>query len=155
MNLEYMCGAVVVSNICIHLHTWVCRHRHHTGARRRQIRLEQIRVSLTRISSQLPVSDLGEWRHICHRDKKCDASHLSHFWEECDALAHENPFFILWRFFVTFFPKNVTFWPRLYKLEEMWRFGWELKNSYLFPSQICHLSRKHEAGEPFRLTPRV
>jgi len=22
-------------------------------------------------------------------DKKCDASHLSHFWEECDALAHE------------------------------------------------------------------
>jgi len=25
-----------------------------------------IRVGLTRISSQLPVSDLGEWRHICH-----------------------------------------------------------------------------------------
>jgi len=28
-------------------------------------------------------------------DKKCDASHLSHFWEECDALAHENVFFNL------------------------------------------------------------
>jgi len=28
-------------------------------------------------------------------DKKCDVSHLSHlshFWEECDALAHENIF---------------------------------------------------------------
>ena len=25
-------------------------------------------------------------------DKKCDKSHLSHFWEECDALAHENIF---------------------------------------------------------------
>jgi len=60
MNLEYMCGAVVVSNICIHQHTWVCRHRHRTGARRRQIRLERMRVGLTRISSQLPVSDLGE-----------------------------------------------------------------------------------------------
>ena len=28
-------------------------------------------------------------------DKKCDASHSSHFWEECDALAHENIFFNL------------------------------------------------------------
>ena len=28
-------------------------------------------------------------------DKQCDASHLSHFWEECDALAHENIFFNL------------------------------------------------------------
>jgi len=25
-------------------------------------------------------------------DKKCNASHLSYFWEECDALAHENIF---------------------------------------------------------------
>jgi len=31
-------------------------------------------------------------------DKKCDASHLSHFWEECDALAHENMFFNWWHF---------------------------------------------------------
>jgi len=37
-----MCGAVVVSNICVHQHTWVCRHQHHTGARRREIRLELI-----------------------------------------------------------------------------------------------------------------
>jgi len=28
-------------------------------------------------------------------DKKCDALHLSHFWEECDALAHENIIFNL------------------------------------------------------------
>jgi len=43
MDLKYMCGAVVVSKICVHQHTWVCRHQHHTGARRRQIRLERIR----------------------------------------------------------------------------------------------------------------
>jgi len=28
-------------------------------------------------------------------DKQCDASHLSHFWEECDALAHKYIFFNL------------------------------------------------------------
>jgi len=43
INLEYMCGAVVASNICVHQNTWVCRHQHCTGARRRQIRLERIR----------------------------------------------------------------------------------------------------------------
>ena len=43
MNLEYMCSAVVVSNICVHQYKWVCRHQHRTGARRRQIRLERIR----------------------------------------------------------------------------------------------------------------
>jgi len=39
----------------------------------------------------LPVAGSGEWRHICHffGDQKCDASH---FWQECDALAHENIF---------------------------------------------------------------
>jgi len=43
MNLERMCGAVVVSNICVHQHTWVCHHQNRTSARRRQIRLERIR----------------------------------------------------------------------------------------------------------------
>ena len=33
------------------------------------------------------VSDVTFVTFFC--DKKCDASHLSHFWEECDALAHE------------------------------------------------------------------
>ena len=42
-------------------------------------------------------------------DRKCD---VSHFWEECDALAHENYFFKLVTFFVKSFPKNVTFGPR-------------------------------------------
>ena len=46
-------------------------------------------------------------------DKKCDASHLSHFWEECDALTHE--FFVEFvTFFVTSFPNNSTFWPCYY-----------------------------------------
>jgi len=55
-----------------------------------------VRVGLTRISSQLPglsqilVSDVTFVTFS--GDKKCDASHLSHFWEECDALAHENIF---------------------------------------------------------------
>jgi len=31
--------------ICVHQHTWVCRHQHRTGARRRQIRLERIRYT--------------------------------------------------------------------------------------------------------------
>ena len=43
LAVEYMCGVVVVSNICVHQHTWVCHHQHRTGARRRQIRLERIR----------------------------------------------------------------------------------------------------------------
>jgi len=43
-------------------------------------------------------------------DKKCHASHLSHFWE----VTHEFVFELV-TFFVTSFPKNVTFWPRQYK----------------------------------------
>jgi len=47
------------------------------------------RVGLIPISSHVPVSDLGELRHICHffGDKKCHTLHLSHFWEECDEIA--------------------------------------------------------------------
>jgi len=36
-----------------------------------------------------------KWLHLTNLqigDKKCDASHLSHFWEEYDALAHEIVF---------------------------------------------------------------
>ena len=40
--------------------------------------------------SQICVSDITFVTFF--GDKKCDASHLSHFWEECDALAHENIF---------------------------------------------------------------
>ena len=78
--------------------------------------LPAVRVGLNRISSQLPFLDLGsDVTFITFSgDKKCDVSHLSHFWEECDALAHENTFFKLVTFFVTSFPKNVTFWPRRY-----------------------------------------
>jgi len=62
-------------------------------------------------------------------DKKCDASQLSHFWEECDNLAHENLFFNLWRFLSHPSRKTSHFRPRWYKTfferEEMWRFGWD------------------------------
>jgi len=43
--------------------------------------------------SQIGVSDVTFVTYF--GDKKCDASNLSHFWEECDALAHENIFFNL------------------------------------------------------------
>jgi len=85
-------------------------------------------------------------------DKKCDASHLSHFWEECDDLAHENIFFNLWRFLSHPSRKTSCFGPAGTKL--CWtgsnvtiRLG--LKHVFLLPSQICHLSRKREAGRPF------
>ena len=48
--------------------------------------------------SQIRVSDVTFVTFF--GDNKCDASHLSHFWEECDALAHEIFF---------------TFWPCRYK----------------------------------------
>jgi len=89
-----------------------------------------VTVGLSRISSQLPVSHLGEWRHICHlfRWQKIGALHLSHFWEECDALAHENIFWN-WDVFCHILPqKRHILAPRVQKnfeREEMWRFGWD------------------------------
>jgi len=68
---------------------------------------------LPSFASQIWVSDVTFVTFF--GDKKCDASHLSHLWEECDALAHENIFFWLVTFFVTSFPENVTFWHRRYK----------------------------------------
>jgi len=116
------------------------------------------RVGLSWISSQVPVSDLGEWHHICHFFRKCDASDLSHFWEECDALAHANIFLIWWRFLSHPSRKTSHFGPAGTKL--FWtgrnmtiRLG--LKNTFLFTSQICHLTRKREAGRPFRLRPTL
>ena len=62
-------------------------------------------------------------------DKRCDVLHLSHFWEECDALAHKNIYFNLWRFFLHPSRKNVTFLDPLvqnfFEREEMWWFGWD------------------------------
>jgi len=91
-------------------------------------------------------------------DKQCDASHLSHFWEECDALAHENIFLSLWRFLSHPSRKTSHFGPAGTKL--FWtgrnmtiRLG--LKHNFVFPSQICHLSRKREAGRPFWLRPTL
>ena len=52
---------------------------------------------LPRFPSQIWVSDVTFVTFF--RDKKCDALHLSHFLEECDALAHEN---VLYRFHLMF-----------------------------------------------------
>jgi len=74
-------------------------------------------------------------------DKKRHASRLSHFWEECDALAHENNFFILWRFLSHPSRKTSHFGTAGTKL--FWtgrnvtiRLG--LKNAFVLPSQISH-----------------
>jgi len=94
------------------------------------------RVGLTRISSQFPVSDVGEWRHICHfflwqtMWRVTFVTFLGRMWRS----RTRNFFFEL----VTFLGRNVTI-----------QLG--LKHSYLFPSLICHLSRKREAGRTFNL----
>jgi len=83
---------------------------------------------------------------------------LSHFWEECDALAHENIFFNLWRFLSHPSRKTSHFGPAGTNL--FWtgrnvtiRLGW--KHVFLFPSQIWYLSRKREAGRPSGLRPTL
>jgi len=68
--------------------------------------------ALPRFPSQIWVCDVTFVNFL--GDKKCDSLNLSHFWEQCDALVHDF-FFELLMFFVTSFPKNVTFWPRRYK----------------------------------------
>jgi len=117
-----------------------------------------LRVGRTRISYQLPVSDQGEWRHICHFFRwpkmwRVTFVTLSHFWVECDALAHENIFFNLWRF-VSYLSRkrHILALPvqSFFDGEEMWRFGWDWNIFFLFPSQICHVSWKREAGGPFK-----
>jgi len=106
--------------------------------------------------SQIWVSDVT-FVTFCG-DKKCDASHSSHFWEECDALAHEIFFFNLWRFSSHPSRKTSHFGTACTKL--FWtgrnvtiRLG--LKKAFLFPSQISHISRKREAGRPFGLGPTL
>ena len=87
-----------------------------TGLLRSVIGSPGNRVGLTRISSQLPVSDLGEWRHIRHffRWQKMWRvtffTFLGRMWRSCT----RKYFFELVTFFVTSFPKNVTIWPLRY-----------------------------------------
>ena len=110
-----------------------------------------LRVGLTRIFFQVPsqiwVSDVTFVTFSC--DKKFNATHLSNFWEECDAVAHENIFFTLWRFLSHPSRKRSNLGPAGTKL--FWkarnvtiRLG--LKHVFLFPSQICHFSRKREGA---------
>ena len=78
----------------------------------------KIRVGLTRISSQLPVSDLGEWRHICHffRWQKMwrvtFVTFLGRMWRSCTRKYFCN----LWRFLSHPSRKTAHFGPAGTKL---------------------------------------
>jgi len=78
---------------------------------------DELRVGLTQISSQLPVSDLGEWRPICHflRWQKMWSVTFVTFLGRMWRSRTRKYLFELVTFFVTSFPKNVTFWPRRYE----------------------------------------
>ena len=60
-------------------------------------------------------------------------------------------------FFVTSFPKNVTFWHRQYKTflngKKCDFSAWTEKCISLAVSDFSHISRKREAGRPFGLGP--
>ena len=81
------------------------------------VHFASLRVGLNRISSQLPVSDLGEWRHICHffRWQKMRSVPFGIFLGRMWRARTRKYIFELVTFLVTSFPKNVTFWPRRYK----------------------------------------
>jgi len=108
-------------------------------------------VGLTRISSQLPVSIwMSDVTFVTFfGDKKYYASYLSHFWEECDALAHENIFFNFRRFLSHPSRKTSHFGPAGTKKNWTGRnvtIGLGLKHVFLFPSSfVTYLgSVKHE-----------
>jgi len=86
-------------------------------------------------------------RHICHiSGKSVTLSHTKVFFLTCDVFCHILP------------EKCHILALRVQKKierEGMWRFGWDWNMFFLFPSQICHLSRKREAGRPFGLWPTL
>jgi len=111
-------------------------------------------TGVIRISSQHPVSDLGEWRHTCHffrwqtMWRVTFVTFLGRMWRS----RTRKFLFELVTFFVTSFPKKLTFRPRRYK--KNWN-GKKCDDSAgtetFFRSQIFHLFRKCEAGRPFGL----
>ena len=84
--------------------------------------------------------------------------HICHISGKNVMLSHTNFFLNLWRFLSRPSWKMSHFGPASTNL--FWtgrnvtiRLG--LKRVFLFPSQICHLSRKREAGRPFGLRPTL
>ena len=113
------------------------------------------RVGLSPISSQVPVSDLGEWRHLCHlfRWKKIWRVTFVTFGRMWRSRTR-NIFFNLWHFWSHPSRKTSHFCPAGTKLFWMGRnvtIRLGLQHVFLFPSQICHLSRKRKTGKPFGL----
>jgi len=99
-----------------------------------------LRVGLTRISSQLPVSDLGERRHICHffSEKKNATRHICHISGKNVTLSHTKIFFLTCEVFCHILPKKchilVPPVQNFFEREEMWRFGWDW--NFLFSSRL-------------------
>jgi len=100
-----------------------------------------IRVGLTRISSQLPVSDLSEWHHICHffwwqkMWQVTFVTFLGRMWR-----SHTRKYFFnLWRFLShPSRPPSLFFGPAGTKLFWTGRnvtIQLGLKNVFLFPSK--------------------
>ena len=91
-----------------------------------------LRVGLTRISSQLPVSDLSEWRHICHFfwwQKMWRVTFVTFLGRMWCSRTRKYIIFDLWRFLSHLSRKTSHFGPagtkKKFEREEMWRFGWD------------------------------
>jgi len=86
-------------------------------------------------------------------DKKCDASHLSHFWAECDALAH-NFFLLTCDVFCHILSENrhILAPPvqNFFEREEMWLFGWDwnkfLSSRLRFVTYLGSVKREGHLG---------
>jgi len=80
-------------------------------------------------------------------------THLSHFWEDCDALAHENTFLTCDVFCHILPEKRHILAPLVqffFEREEMWRFGWDWNIFFLPVSDLSIISEALSVdGEPY------
>ena len=81
-NLECMCSAVMGSNTCVQLRTWVCPYRHHVGARQQQFRLERIRREWSKtMVRKNAFSEIEQSRRIENRLVRLRSEKSSKFWK--------------------------------------------------------------------------
>jgi len=81
-NSEYMCGAVMGSNTCVQLRTWVCPYRHHVSTRRWQFRLERIRRGWSKtMVRKNDCSGIEQLRRIENRLVRLRSEKSSKFWK--------------------------------------------------------------------------
>ena len=90
-----------------------------------------LRVGITRIFSQFPVSDLGEWCHICHffRWQKKVMRRICHISGKNVTLSHAKILFLPCDVFCHILPENCHILAspvqNFFEREEMWRFDWD------------------------------